>query len=526
MTWANKTGFFLICTTIVATTLAYGTVHQPVLALFYLTVLSLVVLWAVDAYLSGAIRFSNSLLQIPLFAAGAYALVQVIPFGQLAETAGIGGIARTISLDPFPTQVTALHFLALAIFFAISLVFIDRASRLRKVVAVITLFGFAYAFFAILQSFLSPDRIYGIYGSRFANPFGSFVNRHNFAAYIEMTMCLPLGMLFASAVKRDKRLLYITATSLMGIALLLSGSRGGFVALLAGVMLMVLLTTEKGSRRSLALRVGAAILLVVAVVGGAIFVGGESSLTRFAETAVSADISTNRMHIWGVTLKVIAGHLPFGAGFGAFGAAYTPFDNLSGLERVEQAHNDYLQVLADGGIVGLLIGLAFLYWFFRTSLRNAKTSNTYRRGVAIGAFAGCFAILVHSLFDFVLHTTAISVLFLTLIALIVASGYKYDDDIEDADPNHRKKRRSGNVTKISEGRRITTGIPGIPARMDAKRSKAQTQAQDFYRSGFVRATHAQGCLGSKLIWSAHASGTTWRRGRSRPNIYQMTPWDT
>lgn len=449
MTWANKTAFFLICAIIVVSTLLYGTVHQPVLALFYIAVFALVALWAADGHLSGAMRFSTSPLQVPLFAAGAYGLIQIIPFGYLAEIAGIDGIARTISVDPFPTKVSALHFLALAIFLAICLVFIDRASRLRKMVTVITLFGFAYAFFAILQSFLSPDRIYGIYGSRFANPFGSFVNRHNFAAYIEMAMCLPLGMLFTGAVRPDKRLLYITAISLMGIALLLSGSRGGFVALLAGVMLIVLLTTKKGSTQNFALRVGAAVLLAAAVVGGAIFVGGESSLTRFAETAVSADISTNRMHIWSVTLKVIASNLPFGAGFGAFGAAYTPFDSLSGLERVEQAHNDYLQVLADAGIAGLLIGGAFLYWFFRTGLKNVKVSNSYRRGVAVGAFAGCFAILVHSLFDFVLHTTAVSILFLMLLAMIVASGHKYEDDIADEEPHKRKRR-----TKLEPGRLV------------------------------------------------------------------------
>ncbi len=453
MTWANKTAFFLICAIIVVSTLLYGTVHQPVLALFYLAVFALVALWAADGHLSGATRFSTSPLQLPLFAAAVYGLIQVIPFGYVADVAGLDGIGRTISLDPFPTKVSALHFLALAIFFAICLVFIDRASRLRKIVSVITLFGFAYAFFAILQSFLSPDRIYGIYGSRFANPFGSFVNRHNFAAYIEMTMCLPLGMLFTGAIRPDKRLLFITAISLMGIALLLSGSRGGFVALLAGVMLIVLLTTKKGSTQNFVLRVGAAVLLAVAIVGGAIFVGGESSLTRFAETAVSADISTNRMHIWSVTLKVIASNLPFGAGFGAFGAAYTPFDTLSGLERAEQAHNDYLQVLADAGIAGLLIGGAFLFWFFRTGLKNVKVSNSYRRGIAVGAFAGCFAILVHSLFDFVLHTTAVSILFLMLLAMMVASGHKYEDDIADEDP-HKRKRRS----KLEPGRLVRMKI--------------------------------------------------------------------
>jgi len=177
-------------------------------------------------------RLSRNFLQLPLLAAAVYGAIQVIPIGSMAETAGISGIPNTISLDPFATQVSALHFFALFIFFAASLVFINSAARLRKIVAMIAIFGFIYSFFAILQSVLSPGKIYGIYETRFAVPFGSFVNRHNFAAYMEMTLCIPLGLLFVGAVNKDKRLLYITAIALMGVALLLSGSRGGFVALL------------------------------------------------------------------------------------------------------------------------------------------------------------------------------------------------------------------------------------------------------------------------------------------------------
>ncbi len=88
---------------------------------------------------------------------------------------------------------------------------------------------------------------------------------------------------------------------------------------------------------------------------------------------------------------------------------------MSGLERVEQAHNDYLQVLADAGLVGLLIGGVLSLALLRLGRESMKIGNTYRKGIAFGAFAGIFAILVHSVFDFVLHTTAISVLFLTLI---------------------------------------------------------------------------------------------------------------
>ena len=156
--------------------------------------------------------------------------------------------------------------------------------------------------------------------------------------------------------------------------------------------------------------------LLVLIVVGTIFVGGESSLTRIAETATSNNLTTDRTHIWEVTLSVIKNNFAFGDGLGAFGVAYTAYDDHSGLERVEQAHNDYLQTLADAGIVGLMIGLAFLVVLVRTALRNVRRKNTFRGAVAIGATAGIFAVLVHSLFDFVLHTTAISILFLLLVA--------------------------------------------------------------------------------------------------------------
>ncbi len=454
MNWANKTAFFLICFAVVFTTTAYGAVHQPIIAAFYLLVTLLLMLWAIDALNSGKVRLSRNLLQIPPAAAFVYGIVQIIPFGKIGELGGVANVPRTISLDPFATQLAAVHFLALAIFFSVLLTLTDSAARLRKLVLVITIFGFIYSFYAILQAILSPAKIYGIYESRYGSPFGSFVNRHNFAALIEMAVSLPLGLLFVGAIAKDKRLLYLTAIGLMGTALLLSGSRGGLTAFLAEVIFLIILTANSKKYGQIGLKIGLAGLLITGIVAGAILVGGETSLTRFAETAGSDDFTTNRSHIWSVTLDVIKHNLPFGAGFGAFGVAYPQFDNLNGFQRVEQAHNDYLQVLADAGVVGLIIGGLFLFRFFKTGLASAKTSNTYRRGVAAGAFAGCFAILVHSLFDFVLHTTAISVLFLTLLALVVAAGKSYDDDIAELPNSKRKKRRpKSSVVSIEEGKK-------------------------------------------------------------------------
>ncbi len=446
----NKLNFILICLIVIVSTLAYGTVHQAVIAAFYLAVTLLMILWASDCLFSGTMQISRERLQLPLYATAVYGFIQIIPFGSLAETAGITGIPRTISEAPFSTETTAIHYLALCFFFSVVLVNLDSAARLRKMVAVITVFGFVFAFFAILQSVLSPNKIYGIYETKFVMPFGSFVNRHNFASYMEMTMSLPLGMMFVGAVARDKRLLYITAITLMGTALLLSGSRGGLISLLAEIILLIILTTGRKSRKNLFLKVALALVLVTGVIGGAIFVGGDTSLTRFAETAASQDVTTDRMHIWAVTIKVIENSLPFGAGLGAFAQAYTPYDTYNGLARVEQAHNDYLQVLADAGLVGLALGALFLFWFFRDGFRNTRVSNVFRRGVVIGAFAGCFAILVHSVFDFVLHTTAISILFLLLLAMLVSAGREYKDDITDFDDEHSKRRLTSQKTPFAK----------------------------------------------------------------------------
>ncbi len=453
-TWASKVLFFLLCATIIFTALAYGTVHQPTIALFYFIGVIIALLWAADGFFSGVFRFNKSLLQIPVIATVLYGIFQVIPFGNWSETAGVAGISRTISLDPFWTKIATIHFFALLIFFTAMLTFIDTANRLRKIVMMITVFGFVFAFFAILQAVLSPNKIYGIYEVPYANPFGSFVNRHNFAAYMEMTLCLPLGLMFVGAVGKDRRLLYITAIALMGISLILSGSRGGLVSLLAAVFFLVILTTKTKNSNQFILRIGAAVLLLATIIVGAILIGGESSLTRFAETATSQDFSTSRTHIWNVTLKVIFSHLPFGTGLGAFGVGYTPVDSLNGLQRVEQAHNDYLEVLANAGIAGLIIGGFFIYRLFSTGWENFKTTNSFRRGVCVGALAGCFSILVHSLFDFVLHTTAVALLFLTLVSLVVVSGNPFPDDTQESEPRRSRKKRTANVTPIEKGRRL------------------------------------------------------------------------
>ena len=447
VTWASRLIFFELCAALVLTTLAYGTVHPSLVGLFWISAALLIVLWTADAFWSGALRFSKSRLQIPLAGAILFGVVQMIPFG-FANVVNVSGVAKTISLDPYQTQLAVWHFAALLIFFAAMLSYIDSPQRLKFLALFITIFGFVFAFYAIIQNLLDPGRIYGIYERPSVQPFGSFVNKHNFAAYIEMCLAVPLGLLFSGVVGREKRLLYLTAVGLMGIALVMSGSRGGLVALIAELIFLAVVATKNRTPGTLFIKIGLAAALVSAIVVGTILIGGDSTLTRIAETAGAKDPTSSRLQIWTTTIEVIKQHPLFGAGWGAFGVAYTQFDPLNGRERVEQSHNDYLQILADAGIVGAVLGIGFVFFLFRDGWRRIGSKDGFRRGVAIGALAGCFAILVHSLFDFVLHTTAISLLFLALAALATLNGR-----VEAEETEHPKRRRKASVTSIDSRRK-------------------------------------------------------------------------
>jgi len=111
-------------------------------------------------------------------------------------------------------------------------------------------------------------------------------------------------------------------------------------------------------------------------------------------------------------------HPLLGAGQDAFAYAFTKFDTWPGIFRVEQAHNDYLQMLSEAGIAGFACIVAFVVLLFRrglTVIGEGTGLSKIRREP--GALAGCFGILVHSFFDFPLRTLSNSFFFLLLAAI-------------------------------------------------------------------------------------------------------------
>jgi O-antigen ligase len=465
-TLASRFIIVMLCIAIVLSALLYGTVHYWSLALFELGACAIILLWVVDAWRSRTLRVSRSPLQWPLIGLMLLGLVQLLP---LRSPAGAGALSSppvsSLSIDPYSTRLALVQILALFIYFAAALAFIDSPKRLRLIVRTVIIFGFLLALLGLIQSFTSPDKIYWLKELPQSIPFGPFYNRHHFAGYMELALALPLGLLLSGAIEPDKRPLYIFSAVLMGIALITTGSRGGMIALVAEAVFLVAFSSfgreketkpvgeKSGRARSALIRVGLALILVLALFGGAVLFGGEAALSRLVGTVNSDDPTTGRAHFWSVTLDIIRAHPVMGSGLGSYGLAYTEFDSRNGQFRLEQAHNDYLQVTSDAGIIGVGLALFFILALFRMGFARRETLDPFRRGVVMGALAGCFAVLVHSFFDFTLHTTANALLFLMLATFATINGR-----VEQASERRvRRQHRRRKLTKQPDVRDVHSG---------------------------------------------------------------------
>ena len=430
--------FVLLCFIPVISAVAYGAVD--VWALGFLTVFvgAILILWLAESFFNKEFSFSTNWLQLPLFGLILIGLIQLLPLRNLNISSDLLSIPATnsLSLDAYSTRFGIIQLIGYFVFFAAAFVFINNQKRLRRIVSIIIIFGAIMAFFGILQSLADLESIYGLRPSLQAKPFASFINRHHFAAFMEMTIGLTLALLFGKALKRDKNLLLIIAAVIMGSGLILTSSRGGFLSLLSVIGFVItanLLKKQDGEKAEKANNyrryfafIGGGITLILVLFGAVFLLGGDQSLLRGTGLQnAQADISSGRTHFWSVALKIFFDYPILGVGLNAFGTTFPQYDTWNGNFRIEQAHNDYLQILTESGILGFACVAAFIFLLFKRGAQIiSQSTDNFRRNVAVGALAGCFGILIHSFFDFPLRTPSNAFFFLILVVLATASiGY-------------------------------------------------------------------------------------------------------
>ncbi len=443
--------FVWILAIAISSNLLFGGVSSGALGLIALMTAVLVLLWILDALFSKQFRFTVSPLQLPIIGLIVIGFIQLLPI----SSHGIGSdllsipAVSTLSVSPFATRLAVVKLIIFFVFFSAALTYLDSAKRMRITVFVIIVFGALLSFLGILQALSNPELILWLRQVSDAIPFATYVNRHHFAAFLEMTIALTLGLLFAGSTKPDKRLLLIIAVVMMGLGIVFTTSRGAMISLVAILGMLTALTyyaqrsrsgkkRKRSNRSRVSVLIGANILLVVFLLVSVAWIGGSDLVLRGTGLTSSEDFSSGRLDFWASGLKIAAENPVLGSGLDTFGVAYTKFDTWNGTLRVEHAHNDYLEMLSDGGILALLCVGAFIFFLFRKSLEVIRTTpSSYRRGIAAGALAGCFGILVHSFFDFPLRTNAN--MFFFLICAVLATV-----PMDFPDVGRRKKSRIDN----------------------------------------------------------------------------------
>jgi O-antigen ligase len=429
-------------------TLAFGAVEPWSLGTLGLSIIALLVLWGIKSLVDRRLEIFAPSTALPLVA---LTLLGVLHSITVTDSAGK---RSSISLDTEATRLATEVLLILLIAFLLSANFLAKVPALTWLRNFLIFFGLALSIFGLIQRFTWNGKYYWVIGpsTQASAPFGPFVNHNHFAGFVEMIAPIPVALILRRAVRGELAFLYGFAAAMMGLAVIVSLSRGGMISLAAGVMFVVAFgfrgterrrdrETERRrdgekKRRSVPLspiplaasRVGAMIVMFITICAGVWWIGADPVIRRIENNGFashSADAGhraetffQSRGWIWRDTAAMIRDKWALGVGIGAYQTAHPIYNSRDGSLLVEQAHNDYLQIMADAGIIGALIALWFIFLVARDILRASRHGSRVMSGTALGAGGGMFALFVHSLFDFNFQIPSNALLFLVLTAVV------------------------------------------------------------------------------------------------------------
>ena len=331
---------------------------------------------------------------------------------------------KPISVSP-PDTLRGLAFLAGFALLSIAVAHGFSEGRWRRrLLGLVVLAGLALTLVALLQA-VSPEprRLYGLWQPRWDwAVFGPYVNRNHFAGYVAMAAALSLGFALEALARlrsawgrRRQGILLLgeeegqavvraAAVVMVVVAgLVASRSRGGVSAFAFAALAM---SFAAGGRRRLT-----ALALALLVGTGVVWIGLGGVIAAFEARGIRG----SRIDLWRDMLPMARRFPLLGDGWNAFASAYPWYQTVWRTDWIGEAHNDYLQALLDGGVVGfaLVLGLFFL------ALRGARRRAS-RSPLELGLFGAIAGFAFHELVDFNGQIPANAATFVALAALAVS----------------------------------------------------------------------------------------------------------
>ncbi len=405
---ALRAGIFLL---IAFSVLAHGVVEVWSESALETGAAILLVFWALVAHLDPKTKIQWSSLNCPILIVLGIGLWQLI---------------FHLTAYPFLTRSELLRFIAyFIVFFLIAQAFRDRAD-LTSMAWFLILLCFGVSLLGIAQHFTSIGEIYWFrtLGAS-SDPFGPFVNRNHFAGFVELTLPIGLALMVFRGIRRDVIPLTTVLTVVPVSAMILSGSRAGIICLAFEIAVLAVFVrlrrSKEGPRMAVIAIVGFAAVALIA------WVGVGRAIERFTSLHSNEVTQGRRASMLRGAWEVYLDHPIRGSGLGTIVAVYPRHETVYDGKVVDHVHDDYMEELAETGLLGGLCGLAFLWLLFRDARRSFEAEQGhFSRGLHVGAIVALSGILLHSFVDFNLHIPSNALLFLVAVSLATSAPLPSD----------------------------------------------------------------------------------------------------
>lgn len=339
-----------------------------------------------------------------------------------------------LSLDPYATQEMLLKTLAYAALFWLVLVLANNRDRVKRLARALVYGAVVQACYAVLMHLADVnDEHFGTMIHHGESASGTFANRNHLAGYLEMTLAIGIGLLIAGLSDRraetwkkffahllewilSPKMLLRLALCVLVIALTTTHSRMGNTAFFSSLIIagLIGIALSRHATRNTVVLLASLVVIDLVLVGS--WFGVEKLAQRLEQTTVQ-DVH-EREDPARYTLDLVKDYPLFGAGAGSFYTVFPRYRPEGMLSYFEYTHNDYAQVAAETGVVGLgILGLVVVLTLAVALRAQWERRDPLMRGMSFASLMGITALLIHSWVDFNLQIPSNAAYFMVILAL-------------------------------------------------------------------------------------------------------------
>ena len=345
-----------------------------------------------------------------------------------------------LSLDAHAARVDLALLLAVGTIFFVVLQVYRSLDQVKRLLAVLSLIGTLVALTAFVQHLTDSHTVMGLWDMpEGRNRGGPFVHVGHFSQYLNLSMGCALALLLVRLAERlpgrsweAKDLLGGQGQPLSRLEIMLwvllvlgavmvamSNSRNGILSMLVAGSLTTILLSRTGFLKGIAWPLAGMLVFAFAVL---LLMGFDPVYERLATLEDPQGQIEGRFALLGDSLALWRTSPWLGVGQGAFENVFPAFDHSLRPGTAAHAENQYVELLAETGVAGLVLVLFFVGLLGRAWLRLLRSRPAPRAGLAYGLGFGLLAVALHALTDFGLRTPAVMVLAMVCAGLVVASA--------------------------------------------------------------------------------------------------------